>query len=272
MPRTTKAQAQSDVIYVAEGLMALFEYQDEFEADLLTDDVSEILDLSAMNWIAIAESMTGDGSRGSYDHIPKSADFFSVCLQAPAELVLTARIFSVGRDMFNFLVKVLSHNQIFQSRGRGPQRHAKYQLGCFLIRYGAVGSDSIGTAQKLSIGFGTVFLYCCRVRRALRELRPQYVGWPIPERKVIIKRDIENISGFSRCLGAGDGSLIRFEEIPKDDGHLFMTRKKSFGVISRYLPRLAGSPQSVEGARLSVGGRDGTGDSRGSKGGFHRYR
>ncbi|KAJ6529441.1 hypothetical protein DFH09DRAFT_934804 [Mycena vulgaris] len=119
----------------------------------------------------------------------------------------------MGRDMFDFFVGVLSRNQIFLACGQCPQRHVKYQLGCFLIRYGAVGSDTPGTAQKFSIGFGTVFLYCYRVCSALRELRPQYVGWPVPDRKLVIKSHINNVAGFTRCLSAGDRSLIYFEEI-----------------------------------------------------------
>jgi hypothetical protein len=97
MLQPTKVQTQSDTIYVAEGLLAIsaaledddldLEFTDEnieaFEADLLMDDgISEILELSALSWMEIAQWMTGDGTRGSYDQIPKSADFFSVCLQA----------------------------------------------------------------------------------------------------------------------------------------------------------------------------------------------
>ncbi|KAJ6491204.1 hypothetical protein C8R45DRAFT_1138284, partial [Mycena sanguinolenta] len=118
----------------------------------------------------------------------------------------------IGRDMFDRVVALISSNRIFQSNGRRPQRHVKYQLGCFLIRYGVMGSDTLGTAQKLSIGFGTVFLYCKRVRHAIRKLRDQFLGWPTPQRKLEIKTYIEDHSGFPRCLGAGDGSLINFDE------------------------------------------------------------
>jgi hypothetical protein len=63
--------------------MALFEDQEAYNTDLWADDVSEILEISALNWMEIAERMVGDGSRGPYNQIIKSADFFSVCLQAP---------------------------------------------------------------------------------------------------------------------------------------------------------------------------------------------
>jgi hypothetical protein len=132
--------------------------------------------------------------------------------------------------MFDYLVGELSINILFQSTGYRPQRHVKYQLRCFLIRYGALGSDVIGTAQKLSIGYGTVFLYCHRVTRAIRELRPRFVGWLSPERKVVVQQHIKDFYGFAKCLGSGDGSLVRFNEIPIEDGHLFQSRKKFFGV------------------------------------------
>ena len=115
MPRVTKAQTQADVLHVAETFLtaSLVLEEDPDEADLLGydeedvllhDDIDETLDLAALNWIAIAERMSGDGSRGTYDQIPKSADFFSVCLRAPDRefrhmfrLVICTRILS---DMF----------------------------------------------------------------------------------------------------------------------------------------------------------------------------
>ncbi|KAJ7182931.1 hypothetical protein C8R43DRAFT_941015 [Mycena crocata] len=173
MPKATKIQQYSDVLFIAENLLAAsvaleedvddLDGFEEDEAELFCDDISEILDLTSLDWLEIAEFMLGDGSRGRYDQIPKSVDFFSVCLQAPDREF--RHMFRIGRNMFDWLVATLSTNPIFMSRGRKPQRHAKYQLGCFLVRYGAIGSDALGTAQKLSIGFGSVFLYCRRTTR-----------------------------------------------------------------------------------------------------------
>ncbi|KAF7362660.1 DDE Tnp4 domain-containing protein [Mycena venus] len=239
MTRTTKTQIQSDILHLAETLLAastlleddpddpdLFGMNEE-DTECFSDDISDVLDLAALNWVELAQYMAGDGSRGTYDQIAKSKDFFGICLRAPDREF--RHMFRVGRDLFDYLVQVLAPNPIFLSKGRRPQRHVKYQLGCFLIRYGSIGSDTIGTAQKLSIGFGTVFLYCRRVTRAIRELRTQFVGWPTAERKTVIRRDIKDRSGFAKCLGAGDGSLIRFCEVPREDGHLFQSRKKFFG-------------------------------------------
>jgi hypothetical protein len=95
MPRLGKIQTQSDLICTVEGLLAAalssednpylewLEDEEAFEADLLADNASEPLELSALNWIKTAQRMARDGSRGPYDQISKSADFFLVCLQAP---------------------------------------------------------------------------------------------------------------------------------------------------------------------------------------------
>jgi hypothetical protein len=95
MPRTTQAELQADILSLAEQLLTaslLLEADDwdayllgaeedeEFKAD---NDVSELLDLTALNWLEIAQAISGDGSCGTYDRIPKFTDFFSVCLQAP---------------------------------------------------------------------------------------------------------------------------------------------------------------------------------------------
>jgi hypothetical protein len=46
---------------------------------------------------------------------------------------------------------MLAPNPVFISKGQKPQWHVKYQLACFLMRYGSHGSDVIGTAMKMSI-------------------------------------------------------------------------------------------------------------------------
>lgn len=74
---------------------------------------------------------------------------------------LTVTIARLGRDTFDRLVAMLAPNPIFISKGRKPQRHVKYQLACFLMRYGSRGSDVIGTAMKMSIGLVLPPSYTC---------------------------------------------------------------------------------------------------------------
>lgn len=137
--------------------------------------------------------------------------------------------FSIGRDMFDRLVHFLAPNPIFHSP-RKKQRHVKFQLAAFLIRYGQQGSDTLDVAAKLSIGHGTVHTYCRRVSRAIREVGPQHLNRGNQERKTIVSSAIEAKSGFPKCLGSGDGSQIRFSEVPLLDGEQFRSRKKFISV------------------------------------------
>ncbi|KAJ7435450.1 hypothetical protein FB451DRAFT_1194632 [Mycena latifolia] len=85
MPQPTKAQAYSDLLFVAENLLAASialaddlddldagDWADEdFDADCLPNDVSGVLDLTSLNWMEIAEYLMGGCSRGPYNKIPK---------------------------------------------------------------------------------------------------------------------------------------------------------------------------------------------------------
>ena len=98
MVKKTKAQHQAEYLKYASNL---FEYAIALDNDDLNDDnisaddedsdsksgndnnLGEILELSAFQWMQIALAMSGDGSRGPYNQFPKSADFFAISLQAP---------------------------------------------------------------------------------------------------------------------------------------------------------------------------------------------
>ena len=140
----------------------------------------------------------------------------------------------MGRNMFDFLASHLSHNSIFQSRGRKPQWHVKYQLGCFLIRYSVRGCDTLQAARQVSLGHGTVFLYCSRVSKAIRKLGPSYISFPKPDHQLAIANDIEDKFGFPGCIGFVDGSIIRFTEEPSIDGHTYFSQKKCYSVSHAY--------------------------------------
>lgn len=139
-------------------------------------------------------------------------------------------LFRVGQDTFDELVAILAPNPIFVSTGCKPQRHIKYQLVTFLVRYGHRGTDTMEVARQIGIGHGTATKYCQRVCRAIRELRSTYLRWPDEARKEVISGEIEDASGFPNCLGFCDGSLIQFTEEPGQYGHVFRSRKKFFGV------------------------------------------
>ncbi|KAF8836148.1 hypothetical protein BDN67DRAFT_911699, partial [Paxillus ammoniavirescens] len=132
----------------------------------------------------------------------------------------------VSRKTFDRLVCLLEPNLIFVSKGRKPQRPVWFQLASFLIRYGSRGADAHRTAKEMGLGLGTVYHYCHRVIRALRELSQQVLAWGDEERQEIVATYIMDHYGFSNCVGMLDGTLIRLTEMPCMMGPTYLCRKK----------------------------------------------
>jgi hypothetical protein len=175
MVQTTQAELQAHLAGQAQLLMGLAVMLDGDDDDLdelandddLIDDYlsdSDALLMIALEYQSLAASISGDGSRGQYNQIPRSKDYFSCCLQGPDRefrhhfrcgvLMYQSVIFHeppltrLSRETFDQLVAKLADNPIFISTGKKPQRHVKYQLGCFLFRYGMRGSDSLRVAKE----------------------------------------------------------------------------------------------------------------------------
>ncbi|KAG7099563.1 hypothetical protein E1B28_001396 [Marasmius oreades] len=183
-------------------------------------------------WLEMAYRLRGDSRRGPYPQSPKSKDIFECLLQLPVHQFRS--VFRVSRDMFDILVKLLTPNPLFQTKGRKPQRHKKYQLGTFLIRYGQLASPIQDTALKVGVGAGTVVLYCRRVTRAIRELRSKFGGWSSEEQRITMER-IEEKTGFAGCVGSGDGSLIPSDQMPALVGTSCRVERVSMGMRSKLL-------------------------------------
>jgi len=258
----SKAQIQAELVGMAEVMFVASLDDDGEEADMdvdfegedqwLLDDMDpedDALQYVALRVLESAQSMSGSGSRGPYNGIARSKDYFPTLLQQPDQRFryvfrsvnnkclhylpvpdLKDLVFRLSRSTFDRLVALLADNPIFISRGKRPQRHVKFQLAAFLMRYGRLGSSALAVAMELSIGEGTVFLYCNRVSRALRQLKSRFLGWPDPARKEVISTVIEQAAGFQKCLGSGDGCLIRFTQQPLQFGHMYKCRKQFFGV------------------------------------------
>jgi hypothetical protein len=188
----SKAQMQAELTGMAEALLiASFADEDEVEGedfDMELEDKDEwqldnldpkddVLGHVALRVLELADSMSGNGSRGPYNGIVCSKDYFPALLQQPDQRFryvfrsvnmnlkfffdyLKYLIFRLSRSTFDRLVALLANNPIFTSRGKHPQRHVKFQLAAFLMRYGRLGSSALSVAMELSIGEGTVFLYC----------------------------------------------------------------------------------------------------------------
>jgi len=131
----------------------------------------------------------------------------------------------MGCITFERIVHILAQNPIFMPTGHCSQRPVRYQLACFLMHYGARGCDATGTAHKMGIGEGTVFLYCRRVTWALRQLGIELVSWGNQACRQVTAEVVERESGLPNCLGMLDGTLIRLTEAPKHSGAMFYCHK-----------------------------------------------
>ena len=141
----------------------------------------------------------------------------------------------MSRTTFDKLVFKLEENPLFISKGRKPQHAVRYQLATFLICYGSRGSDALAAAKKMGLGLGTVWLYCRRITRALRELSISVISWGNDERHAETAKDIEQASGFRNCIGIIDGSLVCLTDIPSDWGPAYFCRKKFPSVCCAFI-------------------------------------
>jgi hypothetical protein len=93
MPRRTKAEYEAELANWAETLLLCSaalnddtDWSDDEEDEEFDDTVGtdgEALELLALEQLGIMECLSGDGSRGPYDNIPKSKDFFPGLLSNP---------------------------------------------------------------------------------------------------------------------------------------------------------------------------------------------
>jgi hypothetical protein len=136
---------------------------------------------------------------------------------------------------FNTIVEILEQNTIFQSTGCKLQQPVKYQLACFLFRYSQQGSDSTIPVQELSLGLGTVLLYCQCIMCVLCELGVKLLKWPDnKEQEGIAERiQMSTEDHFPCCISIGDGTLICLCKAPHKDGPVYYCRKK-YPAVSAY--------------------------------------
>lgn len=132
----------------------------------------------------------------------------------------------MSKATFENIVKLLQRSPDFQSTGRRPQRAVRYQFGVFLLRYGLRGSLATEPVLKAGIGYGTVFLYCHRVIRVLREIGLTVIAWPDGARKDEIMLGFGRRCGLDGIIGVIDGSLIELTEKPAQAGDTFISRKQ----------------------------------------------
>lgn len=135
------------------------------------------------------------------------------------------------RECFAHVLGLIQGDSIFTSRGNKPQRPVHEQLAVFLMR--CAGKTTLFTATDSSVAEGTIYLYCKRVRTALRKIRHNHLSWPGPQRRAFLKDKMEDY-GFPGCIGILDATLIPLAERPLKDGSAYWCRKKFYAVCVSY--------------------------------------
>ncbi|KAB5591404.1 hypothetical protein CTheo_5158 [Ceratobasidium theobromae] len=135
------------------------------------------------------------------------------------------QIYRMSKHTFQSIIELIKGHPIFVSTGRREQRPVYYQLAVFLIRFGLLGSRAKFPALLTSVGEGTVFLYCNRVIRAIREFGLKCVGWPDAGRREQVKAGFQRLCGLDGIIGVLDGSLIGLDRKPAGTDASYISRK-----------------------------------------------
>lgn len=136
-------------------------------------------------------------------------------------------ILRMSRETFEHLLHLIDDDPIFISTSHRPQRPVKYQLAAFLCCVGS--EDALKTASVITIAEGTVYGYCHRVIRAIRNIRENHLAWPGPVRHEFLKKEMTEW-GFPGCIGIGDGTLICLVDKPWVNGWAYWCWKKFYAV------------------------------------------
>ncbi|TBU21487.1 hypothetical protein BD311DRAFT_229768 [Dichomitus squalens] len=175
------------------------------------------------------------GVRGPYNQV-KSEDFFEIILRLSSIRWFKSWL-RMDRDAFWHLHDLVKDDPVFVSAGKKPQRPSWLQLAVFLCRMG--NESAVKTASFASVSEGAVFLYTERVCTALRNIRNQHIYWPEDDERERFS-DAMSEWGFPGCLGSGDGTYIRLEKRPSQNGYAYWCRKKMYAVS--YFPRYGFGP------------------------------
>jgi hypothetical protein len=133
----------------------------------------------------------------------------------------------MSRDTFNLLVQSIQNHPIFHNDSNNPQKAVHIQLACTLERLGCCGNGASVSKFARQWRIGT--LYLNRVMTAIRSLKERYIRWPSQNEKQRIKNQFKTKFGFPGCIGAMDGTDVKFNTRPSIDGSSWFSRKKIYG-------------------------------------------
>lgn len=166
--------------------------------------------------------------------------------------------FRVSKPCFQYILELISTDEVFISKGRRSQAPISDQLYITLFCLGTSGTITTHTVATLfGVGDGgTVNRYINRVIKAILKLKPSVLSWPTEaERKIIQETGLNVLPG---CIGFVDGTEIRLEERPLINGDRYISRKQQYSLKLQItcdmnlniLHAVCGYPGSAHDARI----------------------
>ncbi|CAG8572303.1 13058_t:CDS:2, partial [Cetraspora pellucida] len=122
---------------------------------------------------------------------------------------LSYQITRVSKETFWHVENLIHDNSIFSNKSRHPQRPVWQQLAVTLER---LSCASVGQfARQWGLGIGTVVEYTKHGITAINLIGNKYVQWSDSVERQQISNQMEQLSGFKRCVGFLDGTDVVLE-------------------------------------------------------------
>lgn len=219
MPKTSERQ---DLLQSLDSLIYIYSLQFN---DCSTNEEDELQFLLEMKSSLLA-------TRYISPRIPRqrnSETDTAIWNSSPDEFKQTARM---TRDTFERLVDVLSWNPIFSNNSTNPQKPVWLQALVALERLGSHGNGvSVGkVARNYKVSAGTVCNYTERVIEAILAVKDRFIGWPNASERRYISQEFKNTFGFPGVVGVIDGTKVKIEQKPADQGETYCDRNHQYTI------------------------------------------
>lgn len=139
--------------------------------------------------------------------------------------------FCMTKEQFDFIVDLIKDHSTFARRGKKPQKSVEIQLKVALHRLAHNGTltSRVSLSGSMDVSVGSVGRYTRKVTNALCAHVTEYIKWPSPEEKVVIKRTLGK-GRFPDLIGAVDGTMIPIYQAPSRNRDALATQKGNYAL------------------------------------------
>ncbi|KAG0140717.1 hypothetical protein CROQUDRAFT_664798 [Cronartium quercuum f. sp. fusiforme G11] len=128
---------------------------------------------------------------------------------------------------FTNLVKLIEKNPVFHNNSTCDQVPVWWQTLVTLANLGTSGKggDHFHLARMFNCSEGSIQNWSKRVIESIIDLEPNYLCWPSPTERQVLKSQIEQSSFFRDCVGFVDGTFIPLASAPHKWPEDYWTQK-----------------------------------------------